>query len=80
MIEPGDTMRSGAPVYTLPRSRYRRFVDDLVLTILVSTTAGVLVDVIFGKPAELYSQIVYSLTGSTVSKPGCNGPISSRMN
>lgn len=67
MIEPGDTTRSSAPLYTLPRSRYRRFVDDLVLTILVSTSAGVLVDVIFGKPAELYSQAMYSLTVGIVA-------------
>ncbi|MQA20160.1 sensor histidine kinase [Rugamonas rivuli] len=49
------------------RSRWRRFADDLVLTILLNTCAGVLVDLVFGQRQELYSQVVYSLTVGVVA-------------
>lgn len=44
-----------------PRPRLRRFLDDLGLTVIVSTWAGVVVALATGRPQDIYPQVVYSM-------------------
>ena len=41
--------------------RLRRFLDDLGMTVIVSTWAGVLIALDEGRPGQLYGQVVFSL-------------------
>ncbi|WP_296950418.1 sensor histidine kinase [uncultured Massilia sp.] len=55
------------------RPRLRRFADDLGLTVIVSTWAGVLLTLANGRPEEMYQQIVYSLAICLVAFVILNG-------
>ena len=43
------------------KTRLRRFLDDLGLTVVVSTWAGVVLALAVGRPQDIYKQVVYSM-------------------